>query len=174
VTSAKSIEAFLDNPSIAVVGVSRSGKGFGNAACRSLRTQGYRVYPVNSSAPTIDGIRCYSRLSELSERVNAVLVVVPSPQAVDVIREAAAAGIRHVWLQQGAESPEAVKLGADLGLDVVSGECILMFAHPTGIHRAHRWLREVTQRLPAELRTDSRLRRIRGRPKEQKISDRIR
>ena len=64
-TSAKSIDAFLDNPSIAVVGVSRSGRGFGNAACRSLRAQGYRVYPVNWSAPTIDGMRCYSRLSEL-------------------------------------------------------------------------------------------------------------
>jgi len=148
-TSAKSIEAFLDNPSIAVVGVSRSGRGFGNAACRSLRTQGYRVYPVNWSAPTVDGIRCYSRLSELPERVNAVLVVVPPRQAVDVIRDAAAAGIRHVWLQQGAESPEAVRVGAELGLDVVAGECILMFAQPTGIHKAHRWLRQITHRLPA-------------------------
>ena len=148
-TSATSIEAFLDNPSIAVVGVSRSGRGFGNAACRSLRTQGYRVYPVNWSAPTVDGIRCYSRLSELPERVNAVLVVVPPPQAVDVIRDAAAAGIRHVWLQQGAESPGALRLGAELGLDVVAGECILMFARPTGIHKAHRWLRQVTHGLPA-------------------------
>ena len=147
-TSAKSIEAFLDNPSIAVVGVSRSGRGFGNAACRSLRTQGYRVYPVNWSAPTVDGIRCYSRLSELPERVNAVLVVVPPPQAVDVIRDAAAAGIRHVWLQQGAESPDVLRLGAELGLDVVAGECILMFAQPTGIHRVHRWLRQITHRLP--------------------------
>ena len=147
-TSAKSIEAFLDNPSIAVVGVSRSGRGFGNAACRSLGKQGYRVYPVNWSAPTVDGIRCYSRLSELPERVNAVLVVVPPPQAVDVIREAAAAGIRHVWLQQGAESPDVLRLGAELGLDVVAGECILMFAQPTGIHRVHRWLRQITHRLP--------------------------
>jgi uncharacterized protein len=147
-TSAKSIGAFLDNPSIAVVGVSRSGRGFGNAACRSLRTQGYRVYPVNWSAPTIDGIRCYSRLSDLPERVSAALVVVPPPQAVDVIRDAAAAGIRHVWLQQGAESPEAVRVGAELGLDVVAGECILMFAQPTGIHKAHSWLRQITHRLP--------------------------
>ena len=152
-TSATSIEAFLDNPSIAVVGVSRSGRGFGNAACRSLGKQGYRVYPVNWSAPTVDGIRCYSRLSELPERVNAVLVVVPPPQAVDVIREAAAAGIRHVWLQQGAESPDVLRLGAELGLDVISGECILMFAHPTGIHLAHRWLRRLTHGLPPELRT---------------------
>lgn len=148
-TSAKSIEAFLDNPSIAVVGVSRSGKGFGNAACRTLRTQDYRVYPVNWSAPTVDGVRCYSRLSDLPERVNAVLVVVPPQPAIEVIRDAAAAGIRHVWLQQGAESPEAETLGAELGLDVVSGECILMFARPTGIHRAHHWLRQVMHRLPA-------------------------
>jgi predicted CoA-binding protein len=147
-TSAKSIEAFLDNPSIAVVGVSRSGKGFGNAACRSLRTKGYRVYPVNWATPTVDGIRCYSRLSDLPERVNAVLVVVPPPQAVDVIRDAAAAGIRHVWLQQGAESPDVLRLGAELGLDVVAGECILMFAQPTGIHKVHRWLRQITHRLP--------------------------
>jgi predicted CoA-binding protein len=154
-TSAKSIEAFLDNPSVAVVGVSRTGRGFGNSACRALRKQGYRVHPVNWSAPTVDGVRCYAHLSELPERVNAVLVVVPPTQAIEVIREAAAAGIRHVWLQQGAESPEAIRIGGELGLDVVAGECILMFARPAGIHRAHRWLRQVTHRLPAdfELRT---------------------
>jgi hypothetical protein len=85
--------------------------------------------------------------------VHAVLVVVPPQQAIEVVRDAAAAGIRHVWLQQGAESPEAVRVGAELGLNVVSGECILMFARPTGIHRAHRWIRRLTYGLRAELRT---------------------
>jgi hypothetical protein len=65
-----------------------------------------------------------------------------------VIRDAAAAGIRHVWLQQGSESLEAITLAAELGLDVVAGECILMFARPTGIHRAHHWLWQITHRLP--------------------------
>src|SRR6266496_2218735 len=88
-TSAKAIEAFLDNPSLAVVGVSRSGKGFGNLACRVLRTKGYRVYPVNWSTPTVDGVRCYARLRDLPERVNAALVVVTPAQAVEVVREAA-------------------------------------------------------------------------------------
>jgi predicted CoA-binding protein len=147
--SAQAIEAFLDNPSLAVVGVSRSGNGFGNSACRALRAKGYRVYPVNWSAPTVDGVRCYSRLSELPEGVNAVLVVVPPEQALGIVREAAAAGIRHVWLQQGAESPAVLRLGADLGLSVIAGECILMFAKPTGIHGVHHWLRRVTRRLPA-------------------------
>ena len=35
-----SIGAFLAEPAIAVVGVSRSGKGFGNAAVRDARTTG--------------------------------------------------------------------------------------------------------------------------------------
>ena len=143
------IEDFLSRPAMALFGMSRSGKKFGNYAYRALVAKRYRVYPVHPTASSIDGIRCYSRLSELPERVNAVLVVVPPPQAVDVIRDAAAVGIRHVWLQQGAESPEAVRVGAELGLDVVAGECILMFAQPTGIHKAHRWLRQITHRLPA-------------------------
>jgi len=147
--SAQAIEAFLDNPSLAVVGVSRSGNGFGNSACRALRAKGYRVYPVNWSAPTVDGVRCYARLNELPERVNAMLVVVPPEQALGIVREAAAAGIRHVWLQQGAESPEVLRLGADLGLSVIAGECILMFAKPAGIHSLHHWLWRVTRRLPA-------------------------
>ena len=147
-TSLKSIEAFLDNPSLAVVGVSRTGRGFGAAAWRRLRAQGYRVYPVNWSAPVVDGVRCSATFGELPERVNAALIVVPPPQAVDVIRDAAAAGIRHVWLQQGSESLEAITLGAELGLDVVAGECILMFARQTGIHRAHQWLWQITHRLP--------------------------
>jgi len=148
-TSAKAIEAFIENPALAVVGVSRSGKGFGNAACRALSAQGYRVYRVHPSSPTIDGERCFARLNNLPEPVNGVLIVVPPAQAIDVIRDAAAAGIHHVWLQQGAESAEALRIGAELGLSVVAGECILMFARPFGIHRAHRWLRHLTQGLPA-------------------------
>jgi hypothetical protein len=49
--------------------------------------------------------------------------------------EAAAAGIHHVWLQQGAESPEVLKACRDAGIDAVSGECVLMFARPTGTTR---------------------------------------
>ena len=146
---ARGIEGFLAEPAIAVVGVSRSGKKFGNAACRTLRDRGYRVYLVHRDAETIDGMKCYPRLSELPERVESVLVVVPPAKALDVIRDAAAAGIHHVWLQQGAESPEAVELAATLPVDLVTGECVLMFAQPTGIHKLHRAWRRFFGTLPA-------------------------
>jgi len=143
------IEAFLAEPAMAVVGVSRSGKGFGNAAARELRRKGYRVHPINPTADLIDGQRCYRSLAELPEPVRALLVVVPPAQALTIVREAAQAGITRVWLQQGAESPIVTLACNELGLDVIAGECILMFAKPTSYHKVHRWLRAVTRGLPA-------------------------
>jgi predicted CoA-binding protein len=55
----------------------------------------------------------------------------------------------RVWLQQGAQSIEALNVCDRLGVEVVAGECILMFAKPTGIHRAHRFVCDILHRLPA-------------------------
>jgi predicted CoA-binding protein len=137
------IESFIAEPALAIVGVRRSGRGFGNTALQALTAKGYRVYPVHPTAAFIDGLPCHRSFADLPERVNAVLVVVPPAQAVGVVREAAAAGIRHVWLQQGAESPWVLHVCADLGLQAVSGECILMYTKPSGVHRVHRWLHDV-------------------------------
>ena len=52
-------------------------------------------------------------------------------------------------VQQGAESPYLAELCTQLGIDAVMGECILMHAQPTGIHRVHRALEGLLGRLPA-------------------------
>lgn len=143
-----SVDAFLAQPAFALVGASRSGRKFGNTLLRELRTKGMRVYPVHPAADRIDGVQAYHRLADLPEPVGGVIVCVPPAQAVDVVRDAAAAGITHVWLQQGSESPYVSRLCADLGLDAVSGECLLMFTSPTGIHRMHRWVSGALGHLP--------------------------
>jgi uncharacterized protein len=148
-SSRAAIDAFVAEPALALVGMSRSGTKFGNFACRALMKAGYRVYPIHPSARTIDGRRCYQRFEELPERVNAVLVVVPPAQAAQVVRDAAAAGIRRVWLQQGAESPEVLQLCRDLGVEAVGGQCVLMFAHPGGYHKVHRWISQLLGKVPA-------------------------
>lgn len=148
-TSKVAVDAFLAQPALALVGISRSGKKFGNLACRELALKGYRVYPIHPSAETIEGRHCYRRFADLPERVDAVLVVVPPAQAATTVREAAAAGIHHVWLQQGAESPEVLQVCRDIGIDAVSGECILMFAKPAGYHKVHQWIWRLLGKLPA-------------------------
>src|SRR4051812_44831431 len=135
-----SVDAFLAQPAFVLIGASRSGGKFGNIILRTLRSRGLRVYPLHPAAKTIDGVKCYPHVSEIPEPVGGAIVCVPPADAVTAVRDAAEAGITHVWLQQGAESPYIVQLCSELGLNAVLGECILMFARPAGIHRAHRAL----------------------------------
>lgn len=147
-TALSTVERFVAEPAFAIVGVSRSGHKFGNAAARELRAKGYRVYPIHPSAAEIDGAHCYPTFEALPEHVNAVLVVVPPEEAVKVVRDAAKAGVHQVWLQQGAESPQVVEACRSLGLSVVAGECILMFAKPASYHKLHAWMRGMLGKMP--------------------------
>jgi predicted CoA-binding protein len=147
------VERFVAEPALAIVGVSRSGAKFGNAAARELAAKGYRVYPVHPGVEEIDGFHCYPSFEALPEHVNAVLVVVPPAEAVKVVRDAAKAGIHQVWLQQGAESEDVLAACRTLNLSVVSGECILMFAKPASFHRLHGWIRRVLGHRPHEATT---------------------
>jgi len=134
---------------LAVVGVSRTPTKFGTTAFRELKAKGYRLFPVNRNVESVEGERCYPSLKELPEPVGGVLVVVPPAEAEKVVRDAAEAGIRRVWLQNGAESEAAIRYCEQQGISVISGECILMFAEPAGFgHRLHRWFRGVTGKLP--------------------------
>jgi predicted CoA-binding protein len=148
-SSMTSINEFLSAPALALIGMSRSGKKFGNFAYRALVSKGYRVYPIHPYATAIKGIKCYPDYAALPEPVEDVLVVVPPPQAIAAVRSAAVSGVRRVWLQQGSESAEVLKACRDLGLSVISGECILMFARPAGVHKAHRWVWGLLGKLPA-------------------------
>lgn len=148
--SKTAVQDFLAQHRLAVVGASRSGQKFGNTVLKELGAKGYQVYPVNPNADTIDGKRCYPSLKALPETVDGVIIVVPPAETEKVVQEAAQAGIRRVWMQQGAESESAIRFCETQGMSVVAGECILMFAEPAAIyHRMHRWVWGLLGKLPA-------------------------
>ena len=144
-----SIEEFIAGKSIAVVGASRTNKNkFGNMAATELKRRGYQVYFVHPQAESIDGETAYPSLSALSGRVDGVLVSVPAARGADVLREAAEMGLRNVWVQQGGESVELIKLGEELQLNLVTGKCILMYAQPVrGFHGFHRFIARLSGQL---------------------------
>jgi predicted CoA-binding protein len=142
------VDDFLSGRTWAVVGASRDPKKFGSAAYRELKKT-YRLIPVNPNADTIDGDRCYPNLHALPEPVDGVLILVPPSQTEGVVREAHAAGIRRVWMQQQTESDAAIRYCQENGISEVHGECILMHAQNTSFyHRMHRWVWGVTGKLP--------------------------
>ena len=147
--SKASVENFIGKRKIALVGLSRKGNQFSNSVFKELTGKGYTVIPVNPNAEEIGGVKCYPDLQSVKDLVESALVMTPAAQTQAVVESAAENGIKNVWLQQGAESEEAVKAGSEKGLDLVSGECIMMFAEPVeSIHKFHRFLAKIFGRLP--------------------------
>jgi predicted CoA-binding protein len=148
-TSKAAVDDFVSQEILALVGVSRQSKKFGNYALRELTQRGYHVLPVHPVAEIIEGAKCYPSLSQLPEAVGGVVVIVPPTQTEKVVRDAVAAGIKRVWMQQGAASPEAIRFCRENGISEVHGECILMFAQPVkSFHNIHRWVWRLLGRLP--------------------------
>jgi predicted CoA-binding protein len=148
-TTQASVEEFLAEKDLAIAGVSRSGKGFGNAVIKDLTGKGYQMHPVHPEVDEVGGFRCFRTIADLPNDVGGLVLVVPPEQTEKLVREAKNAGIQRVWMQQGAESAEAIRFCEENGIDAVHGECIMMFAEPTGMHRFHRWLNGVFGKLPA-------------------------
>ncbi len=142
------IQNFVECKRLAVVGVSRSDRKFGNAAYRELKQRGYQVYAVNPSMQKIDDDPCYPDLETVKDKVDGVVVIVAPAQGIEVLKQAAAAGIRNVWIQQMGDTPELLQTGQQLGLQMVSGKCILMYAQPVGsFHAWHRGFMRLIGRL---------------------------
>lgn len=138
------IQEFVRSKRFAVVGVSREQRKFGNTIYRELKSRGYEVYGVNPSMADIEGDKCFHSVSELRDRVDAAVVCLSPDRVEPVLRDAAGAGVRQIWLQQGAQSREAIETGKSLGLSVIGGKCILMYAEPVhSYHAFHRFFAKI-------------------------------
>ena len=145
------IRAFLELKTIAVAGVSRSTHKFANRIFSELLKRGYRLFPVNPNMTAYADIPCYPSLGHLPEPAEGVVIVTPPNQTFQIVQNAYTAGITKIWLQQGADSPEAIAFCREKGIQVIFGECILMFLEPRGwIHQIHYWIWKYLGKLPKE------------------------
>jgi uncharacterized protein len=134
-------EFFNNVKSFAVVGVSENKAKFGAAACRELKTRGFKVYPIHPTLGTFDGDICFHSLADLPIVPDCALVTIKPAHALEVVRQIAQRGTKKVWFQQGKNFSEAITLADQLGLQSVHGRCVLMYAgEVTGMHRFHRAL----------------------------------
>ncbi len=120
------VTAFLACRTFAVVGASTDRSKYGNIVFRSLLQAKREAYPVNPQASEIEGHRAYVRLSDLPVVPDAVSFVTPPAVTTQAVAEALELGIQHLWMQPGAESPEAVLLATQHGALVIPGNACLL------------------------------------------------
>jgi predicted CoA-binding protein len=121
------IADFLAGRPHAVVGASTDRSKYGNKVLRSYMQHGRPVYPVNPRADLVEGLKAYPDLGSIPEKPHGVSIITPPALTLKAIEEAARLGIRRLWLQPGAESPEVLERAAELGLEpIAGGPCLLV------------------------------------------------
>jgi uncharacterized protein len=152
----ETIEDFLGQKRLAMVGISRDPKGFSALLYNELARRGYDVVPVNPQIPEAMGRKCFAHVQDIEPPVEAALLMTSPEVTAAVVRDCAEAGIHRVWMYraagQGAVSTEALEFCRERGIRVVPGECPLMFLPKSGgIHWLHGLLRKLTGRYPKHL-----------------------
>ena len=129
---------------IVMIGATDDPKKFGATMFRALVDHGHDVVPVNPHRSTIDGITCLPDLRAVPGEVDAVMVMLTGPAALDAVRECVLRDVSMVWLFRGVGSPGRVvsrgrlRCVATDGVAVIAGACPLMFLAPvSGAHQAH-------------------------------------
>jgi predicted CoA-binding protein len=151
--SLETIEAFLAQKRIAMIGISRNPKDFSASLFSELERRGYDVPPVNPKASEVMGRPCFARVRDIQPAVDGALLMTTPEVTPAVIADCAAAGIRRVWMYRagakGAVSEKAITFSQEHGIQVVPGQCPFMFLPGSGgVHSLHGFLRKIFGKYP--------------------------
>src|SRR6201984_3595387 len=131
------IHAMLHPRNIVLVGATDKPGNYAERIWNNLIKYQYEggLYPINAKRDTVWGVTCYKDFASLPERPDHVLVLVPARFAVQVVREAAAAGARSATIVTSGfselQDEESQRLAAELqtavretGLAVTGPNCL--------------------------------------------------
>ena len=144
----KQINEFLESQPIALVGVSRNPKKFGYIAFKELKEKGMKIVPVNPETDEIMGERSYRNVASLPSEVKGIIVMTRKDKTASIVTEALQKGIREIWIQQMADSKEAISKLRASDINYITGECILMHYKPSSIHKFHGSLKKFFRMFP--------------------------
>jgi predicted CoA-binding protein len=122
------IRAFLAAGPWAVVGASTERAKYGNKVLRCYQQSGkHPLYPIHPREGEVEGLRAYASLAATPTLARAVSFITPPKITEATIEEALRLGIRHYWLQPGAESRRALALLEQRQLEpIAGGPCLLV------------------------------------------------
>lgn len=152
-TSLETIEDFLAQKRIALVGISRETPSISVSLFKELCRRGYEVVPVNPNVKEVMGRTCFACVQDIEPPVDAALLMTSPGVTEAVVNDCIESGIKRIWMYraggQGAVSKNAVEICLEKRISVIPGECPFMFLPQIGgIHWLHGCLRKFTSGYP--------------------------
>jgi acetyl coenzyme A synthetase (ADP forming)-like protein len=96
VTKAEQLKAIWTPRSVAVIGASAKPQSLGRAVFANLLFAGYKgcVYPVNTKARSVLGVRAYPRVTDIPDDIDLAVVLVPAGFVPQVLKDAGKKGVK--------------------------------------------------------------------------------
>lgn len=133
-------QSFWYHDRYALVGHSAK-KPFPTITCTRLQSRGKTVYPIDPDLKEIGRQDVLPSLQQLPVSVPAVIIEVPPDETAQVVKDAIERGIKHIWIHQGCDTPEAIALATGAGVNLCYGTCAVMYlATGYSVHTLHRWI----------------------------------
>jgi acyl-CoA synthetase (NDP forming) len=139
------LDRIFEPRSIAVVGVSAEGFGFGRGIFLSLRSIGCegKLYPVNKRGGSIEGIKIYPSIEASPDKIDFAIIAVPAPlvpSALEACRakgavgaEILSAGFSETGSPEGIALEEELKTVAARGIRLIGPNCFGIYCPKSGL-----------------------------------------
>lgn len=124
------VEYLHKNPTIALVGATNDKSKYGNVILHDLINKGYKVFPVNPRATTIDGFRAFKSLEGLiqEQEIGLVVFVVPPKITLETLKECLKLNLKKVWIQPGAGDEEVRNFLNEHNFDYLMDACVMVMS----------------------------------------------
>lgn len=119
------IKKILGFKTIAVVGMSPRLERPSHYVSLYLQENGYKIIPVNPSQEEIIGLKCYSSLLDINEKIDIVDVFRRSEHVYSIAQEAVQINAKALWLQDNVISLEAKELAEKNNMLFIMNDCLL-------------------------------------------------
>jgi predicted CoA-binding protein len=126
IQSAVTIDTILqDCRTIVVVGLSSNPARPSYRVASYMKSQGYRVIPVNPNETNVLGEPAYPSLAAVPGIIDLVNIFRKSEDVLPIVEEAIARGAKAIWMQEGVANEPAAVHARVAGLPVVMDRCSL-------------------------------------------------
>ena len=143
------LDAFFNVRSVAVIGASDDPTRIGGRPIKALKTYwrptgGGRIFPVNPSRETVQGLVAYRDISDIPEQVDLAIIAVPAIKVADCLDGCAQNGCRSVIIfssgfseksEEGRNSEQSLAEKAkSLGIRLLGPNCLGLLDMHQGLY----------------------------------------
>lgn len=133
------LETFFTPKSVALVGASAIKGSVGNSILNSLVNYGYngKIYPINPNVKKIFGMKCYTSITEIPDKINLVIIAVNLSKIVSILEDCSKREIHNIIIVSGGGKElgeeratyeeEIKKLSKKYKIRIIGPNCIGVF-----------------------------------------------